>query len=274
MSHLPSTLRTLPLVLSLLLSAVLASAPAFAADTAAPTTDHLPIVDKAIEYHGGDLYRSTETKLTIRSRSGAFELISRMDGDHYDHTVVGTTSDGKARRVRATNDAVEETRDGVAVALDEEAAGRDRDFVNARVYFPFLPFRLNDPGVYKQDLGLENWAGRELHKVKVTFEAGSSTDANDEYLYWFEPETGRLALFAYSFGTGTERGGLRLRKGFNYRRVGGILFFDSENWGVDGSGDLRVEQITPEYAAKSFEKISTVVVEDISVELLHKGDSP
>ena len=41
----------------------------------------------------------------------------------------------------------------------------------------FLPYRLNDPGVYKQDLGLERWGDRELHKVKVTFEPGSSNAA-------------------------------------------------------------------------------------------------
>ena len=261
------------LVVSSLLLSFLVPFAASAEEAAAAKVDRLPIVDRAIEFHGGDVYRSSETKLTIRSKSGAFELISRMDGDRYDHTVVGKTSDGKVRRVRSTNDTVEETRDGVAVPLDETTAKRDRDFVNARVYFPFLPFRLNDPGVYKQDLGLETWDGRSLHKVKVTFEAGSSTDANDEYLYWFDPETGRLEQFAYSFGTGAENGGLRLRKGFNYRRVGGLLFFDSENWGVDGGGDLRVEQITPEYAAKSFEKISTVVVDDVSVVPV-EGGSP
>ena len=55
----------------------------------------------------------------------------------------------------------------------------------------------------------------------MTFAAGSSTDAEDEYLYWFDPETARLEQFAYSFQG--RPGGLRFRRLDNYRRVGGIL---------------------------------------------------
>lgn len=233
-----------------------------------PKQDRLAIVDRAIEYHGGDLYQASQTRLTIRSRSGSFEIVSRMDGDVFEHQVSGTTAQGQTHRARATNDTVERWLNGDAVELDAEAAQRARDFVNARIYFPFLPFRLNDPGVYKQDLGLETWGERSLHKVKVTFEPGSSTDASDEYLYWFDPETARLEQFAYSFANNPRSGGLRLRRAFNHRWVGGLLFFDAENWGLNGAGDLKVDAITPAYVRESFDKISTVVLEDIHVEAL------
>jgi hypothetical protein len=234
---------------------------------AAEKAKRLPIVDKAIAHHGGDLYRASETSLTIRSRSGAFRLTSRMDGDRFDHTVTDTPEGGKERRTRATNDAVERWEGGQKATLDGEGERRARDFVMSRVYFPFLPYRLNDPSVYKEDLGLVDWEGRKLHKVKVTFEAGTSTDANDEYLYWFDPETGRVEQLAYSFGTGRERGGLRFRQSTNFRRIGGILFYDAENFGIDGGGDLKIDSITPE-AVKSWKKISTVTLEGIEVKPL------
>jgi len=241
--------------------------PALAVKAAAQETAQ-EVVDRAIAFHGGELYESTEAALTITSRSGSFRVISRVDGGRFDHTVIGTTRDGTERKIRATNETVELWLDGVPqeVAPDEEQ--RWRDVVNARVYFPFLPYRLDDPSVHKLDLGFEEWDGRRLRKIEVTFESGTSTDADDEYLYWFDPETGRLEQFAYSFHTGN--GGLRLRQGFNYRRVGGILFMDSENWGLDGRG-RDVEEITPELLEKKLEKISTVTVSDIEVRPLDPG---
>ena len=226
------------------------------------------VVDRAIAFHGGELYESTETALTLTSRSGGFRVISRMDGDRFDHTVVGTTRDGAERKIRSTNETVELWLDGVPQEVAPEEEQRWRDVVNARVYFPFLPYRLNDPGVHKRDLGFDTWEGRRLRRIGVTFESGSSTAANDEYLYWFDPETGRLEQFAYVFRGGD--GGLRLRRGFNYRRVGGILFMDSENWGVNGQG-FEVEEITPELLEEKLEKISTVTVTDIEVRPLGPG---
>lgn len=220
------------------------------------------IVDRSIAHHGGDLYESSRTRLTVTSRSGSFDVVSEVRGGDFDHTVMWTDRDDRARKVRVTNDTVEQWTDGEKVPVPEDEEQRLRDFVNARIYFPFLPYRLNDSSVRKTDLGTETWDGRKLHKVKVTFESGTSTDADDEYLYWFDPDTGRVEQFAYSFHTGD--GGLRLRKAYDHRRVGGILFFDSENWGVNGKTDVL--DVTPEFSASEMEKISDVELSGIEVE--------
>jgi len=228
----------------------------------APRDSAQQIVDRAIAYHGGDLYRSSETSMVIESKSGRFGLTSKVDQGLFDHRVT-RIRDGKEQVVRLTNDGVELTRDGVTEQLRGETAERLTRFVNERVYFPFLPFRLNDPGVIKADLGIETWDGRPLHKIKVTFEGAA--DDGDEYLYWFDPGTARLEMFAYSFQNND--GGLRLRKAFNFRRIGGILFYDSENFGISGK-DHRVDEITAEFAGSKMEKISTVVVSDVRVRRL------
>jgi len=134
----------------------------------------------------------------------------------------------------------------------------------ARVYFVYLPFRLNDDSAIKQDLGMEIWNDRPLHKVKVSFVPGSSSGAEDEFLYWFDPETARLEQFAYSFSG--DPGGLRFRTAFDYRRVGGILFFDQENRGVDGDG-RSVDEIRPDSVA-SWDLVSTVTLHEIKVQPL------
>ena len=106
------------------------------------------------------------------------------------------------RRVRYTNDTVEQWDNGEPVELDEEAAGRARAYVDARVFFPFLPHSLKGGDIYFEDQGLEAWDGRELQRVKVTFTPGTSNDADDSYLFWFDPDTGQLEQFGYDFNGG------------------------------------------------------------------------
>jgi hypothetical protein len=225
----------------------------------------LPIVLKAIAFHGGDLYRASETELDVCSRSGCFHVRARLDGDAFEYEVEGAVRGGR-RRVSWSSERLERFDDGQSVAVapgDEQGL---QDWVMARVYFPFLPYRLNDPSVFKEDLGLETWDDRQLHKVKVTFAPGSSTDASDEYLYYFDPATGRVEQFAYSFEG--RPGGLRFRRATNHRRVGGILFFDQQNLGVAGD-DLRVDQITPAFVAERMQEVSVVRFDGVEVRPLH-----
>ena len=113
-----------------------------------------------------------------------------------------------------------------------------------------------------EDRGLEGWDGRELRKIKVTFEPGTSTDADDEFLYWFDPETARLESFAYRYRR--DQGGLRFRRLGNYRRVGGILYFGQDNLGIEGPG-LAVDRVTPE-SVRTMRHVSTVTLDKIRVE--------
>lgn len=225
-----------------------------------PKARRLEIVDRAIEFHGGEVYTRSATSLRLCSASGCFDVEAKVEGGTFDHVVSGS-SRGVARKVRIDNDTVEVWENGEPIAVELERRQAYRDWVMARVYFCFLPFRLNDDSVYKRDLGLEEWNGRRLHKVEVTFEPDSSTDAGDQYLYWFDPDTGRLEQFAYSF-TGNP-GGLRFRRAFNYRRISGILFFDQENWGAEG-GELAVGDLDPA-AVKRLRRVSTVELRQIAV---------
>jgi hypothetical protein len=225
----------------------------------------LASVDRAIEYHGGKAFVQSETRFELCSKSGCSRVRARVTNGLYEYEVT-TVVRGKQRRVLTTNDKVEHWEDGDRVPVgDETEAQHLRDWVMQRIYFSFLPYRLNDPSVLKEDLGFEEWDGRRLRKVKVTFEPGTSTDAQDQYVFWFDPATARLELFAYSYLRG--EGGLRFRLPFNHRRVGGMLFFDQENWGVEGQG-LSVDSITPAYVDTTMRRISTVELKNIEVELL------
>lgn len=216
---------------------------------------------RSIDHHGGEVYRHSEISLELCSGSGCYQMTVRTDGGLYSYEVGGPYR-GHRRTVRADNRSVRTWQDGepvVTLPVDGQAL---RDWAMARVYFAFLPHRLDDPSAMHEDLGLEDWGGRRLNKVKVTFVAGSSTDAEDEYLYWFDPETARLEQFAYSFQG--RPGGLRFRRLSNYRRVGGILFFDQENLGVEGPG-LAVDLLTPAFVAERLRPVSRIELRAIKV---------
>jgi hypothetical protein len=242
----------------------LAAAPGAALPAQEAAAGAVPaIVERAIEFHGGDLFEHSETAFDIASKSGTFHVEVRRDGGLY-RQVVELDTDAGRRRVTVTNDAVEVTVDGKPVKVRRRDEQRWRDHVAARVWFPFLPYGLANEGVYTHDLGLETWpveggGTRQLHKVKVTFQPGTSTDADDEYLFWFDPETGRMEQLAYSFD-----GGLRFRTAKSFRRVGGLLFEDQENYGIDEKG-RRVDEITPELVANEMEHVSTVELRDVRV---------
>ena len=218
-----------------------------------------PIVAKAIDFHGGDVYDAARIAMTITSLSGSFRIEVTREGDRFEQ-VVTSASGQMERRVRLTNDTVEEWRDGAAVALDPVAQRAARSYVDARVFFPLLPFTLEGGDIRFEDRGLEMWQGRELHKVKVTFDPGTSGGASDNYMFWFDPDSGRVEQFGYDFGTG-----LRYRKAVEFDRVGGILFSTQENYAIDGSG-LTVDALSPEYVAENMDLLSTVALSEIGVE--------
>jgi hypothetical protein len=166
-----------------------------------------------------------------------------------------------------TNDSVREWRDGVELPLPGEEAARARRFVQARVWFPFLPYGLLGDGVHHEDQGLEPWGDRTLHRVKVTFEPVAGEKPPDEYAFWLDPETGRLEQYAYAYDRGTPQAGLRFRPARRHRRIDGLLFYDGANLGVDGDPDLSVDLVDPASAA-ALSPISEVVLSAVTVRRL------
>ena len=217
------------------------------------------IVAKAIAFHGNDVFQSAAISLTITSLSGSFQIDSTREGGRFEYVVTDPRSQ---RRVRLTNDVVEEWRDGAPTQLDAEGERRARAFADARVFFPLLPFTLNGGDIRFDDLGLDTWDGKDLHKVRVSFNPGSSNDADDTYMFWFDPETGRVEQFGYDFD-----GGLRYRKAVAFNRVGGILFSDQENYAIDGER-VPVDMLSAQYVAENMSLLSTVELSDIAVEEL------
>lgn len=258
-------LAPLALVAVALLAACGGSAPEPEPLPAPPpgTSERLEIVDRAIEHHGGELFEHSRVRLTVASRSGSFDVDSMADGERFEHRI-HATGDSDEREYRRDNTALEVTEGGQPMEMDEKEHVRAESYVNQRMYFLFLPYKLNDPGTYKEDQGLEEWNGRQLHRVRVSFAAGTSDGADSAYIYWFDPETARLEQFAYDYSEGT---GLRFRVLTNYRRIGGLLFYDADNYGLNTrDGGLTVDDINPVYVDEELPLVSQIQLRDVDVE--------
>ena len=231
----------------------------------APALDpDLPvIVARSVAYHGGALYQSSRMSMTITSLSGSFGIEAMRDGSAFEYIVTNPArGDRPERRVRLTNEGVSEWIGGVESELDAEGERRATAFVNARVFFPLLPYTLNGGDIHFEDRGLDRWAGRDLHRVKVRFTPGTSNDADDAYTFWFDPDTGRVEQFGYDFDNG-----LRFRRATSFERIGGVLFSDQDNYAVDG-GKIPVDTLTPDYVAGTMRLLSQVRISDVTVEPL------
>ncbi len=226
--------------------------------------DPLPeIVAKAIAHHGGNLYEASHISMTITSLSGGFNIEVTRDGGTFEYIVTNPATDTRPeRKVRLTNERVTEWQDGMEITLDEEGERRARAFVDARVFFPLLPYTLKGGDIHFEDKGMDTWNGRELQRMKVTFAPGSSNDADDAYTFWFDPESGRVEQFGYDFDNG-----LRYRKATAFNRIGGVLFSDQENYAVDG-GKIPVDTLSEDYVESEMRLLSTVTISNIEVEPL------
>ena len=237
--------------------------PAACGGTAAPDPDLPAIVAQSIAHHGGDLYERSKITMTITSLSGSFDIEATRDGGMFEFMVTNPArGDRPERRVRLNNDGVTEWLDGVESSLDAEGEQRARAFVNARVFFPLLPYTLKGGDIHFEDRGLERWEGRELQRVKVSFAPGTRNDADDAYTFWFDPDSGRVEQFGYDFDNG-----LRFRRATSFERVGGVLFSDQDNYAVDG-GKVPVDTLAPDYVAGTMRLLSTVRISDVTVEPL------
>jgi hypothetical protein len=217
------------------------------------------VIDKAIENAGGSSYGNATINFTFRGT----KYSSKRSNGHYELSRSFTDSLGKIRDV-LSNAGFKRFANGTKVELTDSTATKYANSVNSVHYFVQLPYGLNAPAVTKKLVGEAEIDGAEYYEVKVTFaKEGGGTDHDDVYMYWINKKNHTADYFAYKFYTG--KGGIRFRKAYNPRTIGGLRFVDYKNYKLELWKSVNLKTLDSLYKAGKLELLSEIKTENISV---------
>lgn len=219
------------------------------------------ILNKTIENAGGEKYDVAtiefsfrDTKYTSERKNGLFELTRTI-----------TDSLGETMDV-LTNSEFIRYANGTKLIIADSTANKYANSLNSVHYFVQLPYGLNAEAVNKKLVGEAEIEGKKYYEVEVTFnQDGGGTDHEDIYMYWIEKEAFTVDYFAYKFYTG--KGGIRFRKAFNPRNIGGIRFVDYQNYKAEPWESVDMKTLDELYLAGKLELLSEIKTEDVSVKI-------
>ena len=158
------------------------------------------------------------------------------------------------------NDGLVRYIDGRVADITEKKRKAYSNSVNSVIYFAFLPWVLNDPAVIPTYLGRDTIKGEVLDQIEITFTSDNGgEDADDEYMYWFTPDTRQLKYLAYSHPGGKAP---RLREANNEREVDGIVLRDYRNWNTPGNKARSIKELPAAFEAGELNLLSEINLEE------------
>lgn len=216
------------------------------------------IVDRAIKLHGGDLFKQAEISFTFREKR--HYMLQDDKSALYQRSFVEDSDS-----IKDVYENGEFTRfvNGEVTSLSGRRLDRAIEDVNAVSYFATLPYKLNDPAVIKEYIGVATIKEKPYEKIKVTFEQeGGGHSPDNVFYYWFDQSTGFLEYLAYS------KGGNRFRSAYNHRTINGIHFVDYVNY---NGGDFESEDASTYdkiFDEGGLKELSRIILEDVSVKVI------
>jgi hypothetical protein len=206
----------------------------------------------------GGILDSAHITFRLRDR----EYIYKKQAGQFEYTRIYFDTSNNQRIVDVlTNGGLVRTINGKEVDLTDERRQAYTNSVNGVIYFAFLPYRLNDPAVIKEYLGIQRINNRDYRTIRVTFrEEGGGVDYQDTFLYWFDVIDSSMDYFAYDYIT--DGGGVRFREGFGRRSIGGVVIQDYYNYTHD---HLSLDALAMAFERGQLELLSTITLESVQL---------
>ena len=139
-----------------------------------------------------------------------------------DHQLI----DLKSRKVKLSSDKYTVGFDGeqVWVTPSKDSIGNARFYSSLFFYFLNIPYVFNDNGVIYEDRGRKTLDGKEYDVVSVSFESGIGDADKDEYIAYFNPETGVMEwlLYTVTYHEGKRRDQYNALNYVDWTDVGGV----------------------------------------------------
>lgn len=214
------------------------------------------LIHQAIEAHGGDLYKEAHYSFVFRGNRFSFKNSSH-NGTIYTRVL----HKGDSVWVDSLmNDKLRRTINGKQIELSSKEMNSASESINSVIYFATLPHKLADEAVVSRWVESTQILGKTYQAIEVTFrKEGGGQDFEDRFMYWIEEETSRVDYLGYSYQV--NGGGVRFRKAYNSRTVGGILFQDYINFKAPLGTELN--QLPRLLETEKLTEISRIETEEV-----------
>lgn len=199
-----------------------------AQDTLKPLNKATEIIQKAIDTHGGEAYKTLRISFEFREKQ---YRLSHQEGLFQYERIFKEDSSQAAIHDLLNNEGFTRKVNEKVTVLDTEKSKAYQNSVNSVMYFTLLPYGLMAPSVKHQYLGTDTLKNKVYHQIQVTFrQDGGGEDYQDVYVYWFNAQDFTLDFLAYSYEV--NGGGIRFREAFNRQKIAGVVFQDYHNYKV------------------------------------------
>jgi len=217
------------------------------------------IVDKMIEYAGGDKYLQSTIEFDFRD----IHYIGNRNGGKFSYERIITDSMKVIHDVLNNEGFTRRINNEPIILVDSMAAKYARS-VNSVLYFTLLPYGLNDPAVIKEYRGVRKVKNQEYYLVKIMFEEEQGgEDFQDVFLYWVNTKNYSVDYFAYSYLT--DGGGKRFREKIGEEVVEGIRFSQYNNYKTKEGEKSELENFDGLYESGSLQLLSVIENKNIKV---------
>lgn len=216
------------------------------------------IIEEAIVVAG--LEEMDEAAFAFRFRDKEYRYQQTNGTYTYERWWTDSTTNEVTRDV-LDNDRLVRYIDGKVADITEKKRKAYSNSVNSVIYFAFMPWVLSDPAVIPTYLGRDTIKGEVLDQIEIAFTTDNGgEDADDEYMFWFTPDTRQLKYLAYSHPGGKAP---RLREANNEREVGGITVRDYHNWNTPGNKARSIKELPAGFDAGELNLLSEINLEDV-----------
>lgn len=214
-------------------------------------------IDQAIRAHGGmGNYEDLSVAFEFRNRT----YRAKRENGQFQYERLFTDSTGDVRDI-VRNDGFVREINGVEATIPDSMKVKYTGSVSSVIYFALQPFPLKDPAVIPTYLGEVELGGRKQHKIEVRFrQEGGGPEFEDVFMYWIDVEEGYVNYLAYLYQT--EGGGIRFRKGYNFRVLDGIRYADYVNYQAE-YGKVELEELDSLFDAGELEELSRIETENV-----------
>lgn len=219
------------------------------------------IIEEAVTKAG--LANFNDAAATFRFRDKRYRY-QRNNGQFRYERWWSTKDSGEEIRDILTNDGLVRYVNGEVVELTDKQRKGYGNAVNSVIYFAFMPFVLKDAAVIPTYEGRDTIQEEILDRIRVGFtRENGGDDSEDEFLYWFTPNTRQLKYLAYAEPNGKAP---RFRVAHNERVVDGVTVRDYHNYATpDKNGPRLVKYLADDYDMGRLKLLSEIDLEEVKV---------